>query len=492
MQTIKRVPLFIFAILTSSCASTQQQPVFHQNSANAFEIEDQLVAVLGDSSSQNSDFLETVFWDSISTLRFTVPEDIGFIQLSKKINSSLVFDKRLKRSIQSNADFQVKISFLEFQFHYLNAAQTRLYQKYYNLGNDDRLQNMLKFTVDNNEYGLLKGELLLQVLYFASAETAQNKHRCWQAIEKMLASIDWRNSEKGNKKIQRSPLGARVPRKAITAFLDKQKKISANDKYVIAVIKRIRKQKTKYKPVEPEQLYLTSPKIDTEYERFIAQLTGLFREAAESSDLQKKLELYSQIIALDPQNATAHFNRAVCYLSSHNPESALRDLSITARIDPAFQQLHYYWGVALMQQQKYESAIPEFNAAIASSVSDHAYFKRAMCHLNLQNYAAAVDDFTHAIGVDSSNVTYVQNRALCLIKLKEYPRASKDFQWIITREPENTSAWYNFGLCHWKLRQWQQAADAWEKCLSIDPKYENARHSLPRAKKYARIAASRK
>ncbi|MCA9733458.1 tetratricopeptide repeat protein [candidate division KSB1 bacterium] len=494
MHRRKTFTLLIIGLIVFSCTSTKQTPI-QQNGTDALAVENQVREVFVVSSAQEHDSRELTFLDSVNTLHFTFPSDIGFLKLSNKINSSLVFDNELKQRVEAQADVKQKIAFLEFQFHYLNAAQRQLSQHYYLLGNDERLRNMLKFVVDNNEYGWLKGQFVGQMLQFASTENGENKQRSWHALEKMLTSIDWRNSEKDDQKVQRSPVGARIPRKAITNFLREQEKVSSGieeEHYVLAAITRIRHTKIKFQAIETDQLTYENPQQESEYEQFITQLSGLFQEAAESDDLQRKLELYTQIIELDPGNATAYFNRAVCYLSMQNPESALLDLTATARIDPAFQKLHLYTAMALMQQKKFAAAIPELNAALTSDKSAFPYFKRAMCYMELNQLPHAMEDFSRAIALDSSNTVYFNNRALSNLKLKKYSIALDDFHAILSLEPQNVSAWYNTGLCHWKLRQWQQSVDAWEKCLSIDPAYENARHSLPRARKYAAIAARKK
>ncbi|MBE0654648.1 MAG: tetratricopeptide repeat protein [Bacteroidales bacterium] len=86
-----------------------------------------------------------------------------------------------------------------------------------------------------------------------------------------------------------------------------------------------------------------------------------------------------------------------------------------------------------------KKALEQFNKAIELNDQRTDYFyNRAFVYRRTKNYTAAVDDFTHYLGLRPKNATVHGYRADCYEKLGELSKAEEDYKLALQYAPGNS------------------------------------------------------
>ncbi len=110
----------------------------------------------------------------------------------------------------------------------------------------------------------------------------------------------------------------------------------------------------------------------------------------------------------------------------------------------------YEEGILLGEEGQYEESLKAFNDAISKDAAFRdAYNNRGFyAKLNLEDYAGAIEDFTTAINVDSTDndAFAYSNRGFAKYKLKDFRGALKDFKESEKLDPNNPYLYRNMAI----------------------------------------------
>lgn len=112
---------------------------------------------------------------------------------------------------------------------------------------------------------------------------------------------------------------------------------------------------------------------------------------------------------------------------------------------------------------RYEKAIEQFNHAIALDSSDANYFlQRGFCKGLLGEYESSIADFTRAFQLDPSNKFALVSRGSAKSKLGLFQEAIEDFNLAIALDPDYAEAYNNRGFAFKALGNHQAACQDWQ------------------------------
>ena len=97
------------------------------------------------------------------------------------------------------------------------------------------------------------------------------------------------------------------------------------------------------------------------------ELELLLKQADFLRDLkqyQEAMDLYNQIIQLNPNYSNAYFNRGVAYDDLKEYKKAIADYTKAIELDPNYTYAYYNRGVAYYHLKEYENAILDYTKAI--------------------------------------------------------------------------------------------------------------------------------
>ncbi|MDR2906280.1 MAG: tetratricopeptide repeat protein [Helicobacteraceae bacterium] len=115
--------------------------------------------------------------------------------------------------------------------------------------------------------------------------------------------------------------------------------------------------------------------------------------AGERGDYQVAVNLFSQVIAIDPKDAVAYYNRAYAYAKLKNYDQAIKDYTKAIALDPKNASAYNSRGIAYKELQNYDQAIEDYTKAIELDPNyAFAYYNRGIAYAELRNYDQAKKD----------------------------------------------------------------------------------------------------
>ncbi len=139
---------------------------------------------------------------------------------------------------------------------------------------------------------------------------------------------------------------------------------------------------------------------------------------------------YDQAIALRPDYAEAYSNRGVVLAYLQRQADALASFERAIALRPGYARAHYNRARALADLQQNEAALASYDRAVALRGDDaEAWCNRGVVLANLQRNEAAVESFDRAIALRSDYAAAHWNQGLCWLALGRLDRGWKLFEW---------------------------------------------------------------
>ena len=112
---------------------------------------------------------------------------------------------------------------------------------------------------------------------------------------------------------------------------------------------------------------------------------------------------YNQGIRLNPEDASAHFNRGIVHGALGNHEEAIRDYTKAIEIDSQYMFAYIGRGYAYFIQEQYALAVDDLTMAIQLDPQYIlAYKHRFNAYYALEKYDEAIADYQKALEIDGS------------------------------------------------------------------------------------------
>lgn len=188
-------------------------------------------------------------------------------------------------------------------------------------------------------------------------------------------------------------------------------------------------------------------------------LLAMIRENPENADLRVRLgeyylhrekyddaaEFFKQALRLEPSNQRAIIGLGLIYFETKKDNQAYEEFMKTIKINegatwsklnPVVEQAHYYAGLVMMRQKKYETAVGHFRQALD-------------------------------LNPNSSDVRTQLGKAL--LELKMYDRAIPEFERALKVDPVFAPAHYGLGVAYEKTDQTKKAIEAYQEALKSAP-----------------------
>jgi Tfp pilus assembly protein PilF len=92
-----------------------------------------------------------------------------------------------------------------------------------------------------------------------------------------------------------------------------------------------------------------------------------------------------------------------------------------------------------------------------------------VAYMNQQLFEKALKQFEAASAQDPSLTIARLNRGVALLNLQKVDEAKTLLEGVIKQDPKNPHAWYNLGLYYKNTNETDKAADAFKHVTEIDP-----------------------
>jgi adenylate cyclase len=165
-------------------------------------------------------------------------------------------------------------------------------------------------------------------------------------------------------------------------------------------------------------------------------------------DLKRADELASRALALDPNSAFAHAEKAGVLVDQWRPEEAMSEAERALSLDPTMALAYLQMGVASIALGRFEEALEFFDKAIRLSPHDPAlndmYWGKAWAYNESGHYAQAIEWGRRSIASNPSSSGY-EMLGRAYLSTQQYEKALEFFNKAILLGPNNPDINYYCG-----------------------------------------------
>jgi superkiller protein 3 len=199
-------------------------------------------------------------------------------------------------------------------------------------------------------------------------------------------------------------------------------------------------------------------------------LMGLIKKNPDNADLRVRLgeyylnkeyyddaqQLFKEALRINPSHQRALLGLGLVYLERRQNDKAYEEFMKIIKISESaelsvlnvvLEQAHYYAGIVMMRENKYEKAIGHFRVALY-------------------------------VNPNSSDTHSQVGKAF--IMLNKYDEAEKEFNEALKVDPVFAPALFGLGLVYEKTGQTQKAIEEYKKALKSEPNFKEASEALYR------------
>ncbi|GAB4452454.1 MAG: hypothetical protein OHK0029_03380 [Armatimonadaceae bacterium] len=180
------------------------------------------------------------------------------------------------------------------------------------------------------------------------------------------------------------------------------------------------------------------------------------KDANDTASLANAIKDYDALLAIDPADAVSLRNRGVAYFRLNQFDKALTDFDAYIKAKPDEPDGYNFKGLTYlkMEPKKYKEAIDAYSAYLTRKPNDTiALYNRGLAYYNQETYDKALPDFQAALkDPQHPNAKDIPGYiADSLIKLGKADEAEKAYNDAIAKAPNDGQAYLNRGVVRFQL-----------------------------------------
>lgn len=196
------------------------------------------------------------------------------------------------------------------------------------------------------------------------------------------------------------------------------------------------------------------------------------RSHLDAGNYSEAMKHFMQASLLRPNQAEYHAWLALVFNNQGNYSSAAEAANKALQLDPrcalAYRQIAY---VHYMDTQDYPAALQDYSRAIELDSSDsRAYYWRGRTYYVIGDDSRAVNDLTQAIQLDDTYATAYYWLGKAYYATDSLEQAISSYSQAIRLMPNNRFAYLDRGDCYYRLKQFSKAIQDFSKAIELDPK----------------------
>lgn len=190
-------------------------------------------------------------------------------------------------------------------------------------------------------------------------------------------------------------------------------------------------------------------------------------------EYEKAVQDYNKALELDPERVVTFNNRASAYFNMGLFEEAVADYTVALEKEPENSVVYWNRGEAYRMLGKYEEAVADYDMYEQTAelgLGGEFCIKRAEANVALENFEAALDDYTLAIEGNKSDKTLYLGRANISYEMENYKDAISDYDFYLM-DYNDPIALGNRGYCHYMLGNIDKALEDLNTCIELKEDY---------------------
>lgn len=182
--------------------------------------------------------------------------------------------------------------------------------------------------------------------------------------------------------------------------------------------------------------------------------------------MKKILLVFLFVPLLSIGQATKYVRQA---LRLNDPKAQIEMLNQALEIDNKHLDALFYRGIAHYDLQDYDAAILDFTKIIFYEPDADSYYNRGNCKFNLEDYEGALLDYEQAIKLDPDLIGAYFNLGNAKFNLGDYKGAVSDYSKVIRSFPNDYKSYSQRALAYMELKNYKEAFKDFGACILLRP-----------------------
>lgn len=214
-----------------------------------------------------------------------------------------------------------------------------------------------------------------------------------------------------------------------------------------------------------------------------AMASKLFAQAVSEKNPAKEMELYSQIIGIDPNIAEVYNNRGILRKNMNDEEGALQDYNKAIELNPNYADAYNNRGNLREDLNDNEGALQDYNKAIELDPNNKGkYNNRADLYLKMNDFDKALADVNHSIDLGGGYVSFITKGEI-YIAMEKYSDAIELFTQALSYNEKGKESFEYRAKCYRKLAEAELDEDKKKELIAKAEADEKKAESLKKGDK---------
>jgi tetratricopeptide (TPR) repeat protein len=227
--------------------------------------------------------------------------------------------------------------------------------------------------------------------------------------------------------------------------------------------------------------------------RLVAQNKSWYQKGQEATDPLEMVQFYTKSLEIEGPSVCTYFYRGLVKFELNDFTGAEEDFKNAIKTESNYntsaqnksdslttgncrQRSYFYCGSANYSLQNYQAAISDFSQFIIMDTENQEYYKirsnafnlRSASYYFLKQFDLALSDISRYISLKPSDPNGYNNRGLIYLIQSRYDDAIAEFNKTIGINPEYASAFADIGYAYMQQGKMDLAIDNFTHCLKID------------------------
>ncbi len=191
---------------------------------------------------------------------------------------------------------------------------------------------------------------------------------------------------------------------------------------------------------------------------------------ANEGQVKEAMDIYTEILELDPDNIAANMHLATCYKSLDKYDEAIEYFRRAIALNPDEFQGHSDLGNVYKSMGRIDEAFAEFELALAIAPDDPDIINNiGWYYQQKQDYDKAMQEYKKALKIDNSIAPAHANMGIIYRESQQLDKAIQELEIAIKLDPKMAFAYSGLGACFALKGDLDKAIEYCEKSIELEP-----------------------
>jgi tetratricopeptide (TPR) repeat protein len=200
---------------------------------------------------------------------------------------------------------------------------------------------------------------------------------------------------------------------------------------------------------------------------------------SQANRLPEAMQLYKQVLKMDPQVSIAHEKLGLAAEGSGNFWLAKQELQAALSLNPADSNCNVHLGTVYQSLSEPAKARAEFLKALnVDPKNTLALFHLANICAAQNQTAEAIRTYQKLVVINPSMPAAHNNLAMTFAMQRDYPHAIDEYGRALALDPDLASSHYGLGMALYNVKDYRASISELKRALALNPSYLDAREKI--------------